>query len=71
MRPFPTFGNDSEPTSATQRIIQGALDIPFELDAAPTTSEGQLAKHGDIGYFGTNLYLRLGATTYRVALTAV
>lgn len=71
MRAFPLFGEDAKPDSAISKILQQALDIPPLLDAAPTTTGGQLNKHGDIGYFSTNLYIRLGATTYSIALTAV
>lgn len=70
MRPFPTFGNDSEPTSVAQRVIRDALGPILELDEDPTTSGNQLPNHGDLGYRGNNIFIRLGATIVKFSGTA-
>ena len=70
MIPFPLFGEDALPNSAISKIVDGAANVPIELESAPTTTGGQLAE-GISGYFGTNLYVTLGGTTYRIAMTAV
>lgn len=71
MKSFATEGDDSKVDGSIQRIITGALGVPIQLDAAPTTAGGQLPKANDFGYYGTNLYINLGGTTYSIALTAV
>lgn len=71
MRSFPTSGDDSKPDSPIQKIINGALDIPFELSDAPNTAGNELPTHGDVGYHGSFLYINLGGTTYKLNITAV
>lgn len=71
MIPFPTFGEDTNPESPIQKIIAGAFGIPIELDAAPTTAGGELPKHGDTGFYGTDLYINLGGSTYKYTGTLV
>lgn len=61
--------------SADQRIfynslLDGALGNPQILDSAPTTAGGKL-KENNFGFDGTNLYITLQGTTYRINLTAV
>ena len=65
------IGDEAKPDGALSKIVHGALGLPLTLDAAPTTAGNELAKHGDIGHFSTNLYIRLGDTIYSVSLTAV
>lgn len=71
MRRFPTQGEEAKPDSSIQTIMEDAIGPILALDAAPTTAGNQLPHHADIGYFSTDLYVRLGATIYRISLTAV
>lgn len=70
MIPITLSGEDALPNSPISKIIEGAANVPIALDAAPTTTIGQLAE-GIFGYFGTDLYVTLGGTTYRIAMVAV
>lgn len=61
--------------SADERIffnslLDGALGNPQILSSAPTTAAGQL-KENNFGFDGTNLFITLVGTTYRISLTAV
>lgn len=64
-------GIQLEQDSVEEHIIEEGFGIPIELGAAPTTSGGELPKHGDAGWFGTNLYLNLGGNVYRFSGTLV
>lgn len=70
MIPFPLKGDDALPNSPIRKILEGAANVPIALDAAPSTSGGELAE-GILGYFGTNLYLTLGGTTFSIAMTTL
>ena len=61
--------------SADQRIFYNSLTDsilgnPQIMDTSPTTSNG-LLKENNFGFDGTNLFLTLEGTTYRISLTAV
>ena len=71
MKQFAVTGEDSKPNSSIQKIINGTLGLPLPLEAAPTTTGGELPNHGDNGWYLTNFYINLGGTTYRVPLVAV
>lgn len=51
-------------------LMDESLGNPIILDAAPTTADEKL-KENNIGFYGSNLYITLVGTTYRIALTAV
>lgn len=70
MIPFPLYGDDALPNSAIRNIMEGAANVPIELEAAPTTSGGELAE-GIFGYFGTDLYVTLGGNTMKLTMVLV
>lgn len=64
-------GSVVDPTTDVDYIFQNAFGIPKILDTTPSTAQGQLEKHGDSGFDGSNLFLNLNGTTYKISLTAV
>lgn len=61
--------------SADERIffnslLDGALGNPQIMDTSPTSANG-LLKENNFGFDGSNLFITLQGTTYRIALTAV
>ena len=69
MKEFAVTGEDSKPNSPVQKLMRGALGLPLELSAAPTTAGGELPNHGDNGWFGSLFYINLGGSTYSMPLT--
>lgn len=51
-------------------LMDSILGNPQILDVAPTTAAGQL-KENNFGFDGTNLFITLVGTTYKIALVAV
>lgn len=64
-------GAQYAPDSFEAHVLEEGFGIPLELSEAPTTSGGQLPRHGDSGYYGTNFYINLGGNTYRLSMTLV
>ena len=64
-------GDSAKPDSFENHVLRNALGPVLVLVAAPTSAGNQLPNHGDIGAFGTNLYLNVSGTTYRITMTAV
>jgi len=61
--------------SADERIylnglMDGVLGNPQIMTTSPTTANG-LLKENNLGFDGTNLFLTIQGTTYRIALTSV
>lgn len=57
--------------SDLMKVVEGALGVPVELDAAPTTAGGELPFNGDSGWYSGNLYINLGGTVRRISYTNV
>lgn len=64
-------GSDAKSSDDAGYIFENAFGKPLPLDAAPTTTGGQLPLNGDAGFHSTNLYINLGGTVYRFSGTAV
>lgn len=54
-----------------QHVYDNAMQITSELGAAPTTVGGELPKHGDSGFFGTDFYINFSGTVRRIPFTNV
>jgi len=53
-----------------QGLMDSALGNPQVMTTSPTTANG-LLKENNLGFDGTNLFLTIEGTTYRISLTAV
>lgn len=51
-------------------VYEQAIGKPLLLDASPTSSGGELSE-GSLGFDGTNLFITISGTTYKITLTAV
>jgi len=51
-------------------LMDGVLGNPQVMTTSPTTANA-LLKENNFGFDGTNLFLTLEGTTYRISLTAV
>ena len=51
-------------------LIDNVLGNPIILDSTPTTASAQL-KENNFGFDGSNLFITLQGTTYKITLTAV
>lgn len=51
-------------------LMDGILGNPQILDSSPTTAGEQLSENS-LGFDGTNLFITLQGTTYKLALVAV
>jgi len=60
----------TKPDEFQSWVYEQALGKPLILDASPTTTGGQLPE-SSLGYDGTNLFITISGTTYRINLTAV
>lgn len=69
MIPFQTFGDDTNPQSPIQEIIQGAFGKLTILDAAPTQANNSIPE-GEGGFFGTKIYWKLSGTLYEFTISA-
>lgn len=64
-------GEAQKPDSFENYVLSNALNKPVALDSAPTTGNNQLPKDGDIGWVGSSIYIRLGATIRKIDFTNV
>ena len=71
MRDYRILGDESKPDSPLQLLAEGKLEKPVSLDSDPTTALNQLPKHGDTGYNGAKLFIRLGDNIYKFTGTLV
>jgi hypothetical protein len=62
---------DQETEKVFKHIFDNGLGVPITLDSAPTTSSDQLKDDYRMGFDGSNLYIRINKTTYKITLTAV
>ena len=70
MKKFETFGDDQNPESAIQKIMQGVPGKPIILTASPTTLN-QLVPEGEFGIYNNNLYHTSGGVTLKYTGTPV
>lgn len=63
-------GLNTETENLINNIMDSALGTPIILDSSPTTAGAEL-KENNIGFDGTNLFITIQSTTYRISLTAV
>ena len=63
------IGKDFPADSFERHVLENGLGKPQTLDAAPTTAGNQLPKHGDSGWFGTDLFINLNGNIYSIQLT--
>lgn len=63
-------GVNVETENLLNNIIDSSIGIPIILDSAPTTAGAQL-KENNLGFDGTNLFITLVGSTYKIALVLV
>lgn len=51
-------------------LLDTTLGNPIILDSTPTTANG-LLKENNLGFDGSNLFITLQGTTFKLSLTAV
>lgn len=71
MKSFELRGDSEKPDSFENHVILNALNVPIELSAAPTTSGGQLPKHGDNAYYSGKWYVNFFGNVYSFQGTLV
>lgn len=68
-KPIPQ-GTKPDMENMLNSIMDGSLGVPIYLSSAPTTAKKDL-KENQIGFDGSNLFITLQGTTYKLSLTAV
>ena len=63
-------GEEAKSDSSIRKIVDLALAIPTISSDTPTTANGLVAEN-ELFFDGTNLFITLAGTTYRISLTAV
>jgi len=63
-------GLNTETEGLLNNLMDSVLGNPIIMDSAPTTTGAEL-KENNIGFDGTNLFITIEGTTYRISLTAV
>jgi hypothetical protein len=70
MKSFPLQGENAQPNSPFNYIINGAVGTPIILTQAPTSANG-LVPEGELGIFGNDLYHTSGGVTRKYSGTQV
>lgn len=63
-------GVNTETEGLLNGIMDSVLGNPIILDSAPTTAGGQI-KENNLGFDGTNLFITIQGTCYRINLVQV
>ena len=63
-------GEESKADNSTRKITEEALANPTISTSTPTTANG-LVKENEFFFDGSNLFISLKGTTYKISLTAV